>query len=113
MKIPSDAIIPEEKLTRYLLVPREYDDKSKFLSQAGFTQENPDVLMNAIRLLADKYDGVEDGENEYGAFYRVDGHLEGTEQRELAVTTIWLQWNSDGRFHFVTLKPLHGGRNGL
>jgi hypothetical protein len=31
MKIPSDAIIPLEKITEYLLVPREWDDKSKFL----------------------------------------------------------------------------------
>jgi hypothetical protein len=28
-----------EKLTRYLLVAREWDDKSKFLAQAGFTQK--------------------------------------------------------------------------
>lgn len=41
MRIPADAIIPEDKLTRYLLVPREYDDKSRFLSQAEFTLANP------------------------------------------------------------------------
>jgi hypothetical protein len=29
MKVPSGAVIPDEKLTRYLLVFREYDDKSK------------------------------------------------------------------------------------
>ena len=38
MRIPDDAIIPEEKLTRYLLVPHPSDDKSKFLAQAGFGQ---------------------------------------------------------------------------
>ena len=36
MIIPSDAIIADEKITHYLLVPREQDDKSKFLAQAGF-----------------------------------------------------------------------------
>ena len=36
MKIPEDAIIPMEKLTAYLLLPRPGDDKSKFLAQAGF-----------------------------------------------------------------------------
>jgi len=41
VKIPTDAVIPMEKLTHYLLVFREWDDKSKFLAQAGFTQENP------------------------------------------------------------------------
>jgi hypothetical protein len=39
VKILEDAVIPEEKLTRYLLVPRIKDDKSKFLAQAGFTQD--------------------------------------------------------------------------
>ena len=48
MKIPGNLIIPEEKLTRYLLVPRIKDDKSKFLAQAGFTQNNPEDLLTAI-----------------------------------------------------------------
>jgi hypothetical protein len=42
VKIQDTAIIPEEKITRYLLVPRIKDDKSKFLAQAGFTQDNPE-----------------------------------------------------------------------
>ena len=41
MHIPPDAEIAIEKLTRYLLVPRPLDDKSKFLGQAGFTSANP------------------------------------------------------------------------
>ncbi|MEA5605747.1 hypothetical protein [Nostoc sp. UHCC 0252] len=53
MKIPLDAIIADEKITRYLLVPREQDDKSKFLALAGFTQDNPELLKAAIRQLAD------------------------------------------------------------
>jgi len=39
LRIPSDALVPLEKLTSYLLVPREWDDKSKFLAQAGFKGE--------------------------------------------------------------------------
>ncbi len=44
MKIPADALIPQAKLTNYLLVARTVDDKSKFLAQAGFTIENPGAL---------------------------------------------------------------------
>ncbi len=51
MKLPDDVTIPSEKLTAYLLVPKAKNDKSKFLSLAGFTQENPDVLEVAIRAL--------------------------------------------------------------
>ena len=110
MKIPPDAIIPDEKLTRYLLVLREHDDKSKFLAQAGFTLVNPEVLQEAIQRLAATYEAVREGENEYGEFYRVDGDMESAEGRNLSVVTIWLRWKSDGRFHFITLKPLRGGR---
>ncbi|MEH2466658.1 hypothetical protein [Nostoc sp.] len=48
MKIPDNLIIPEEKLTCYLLVPRIKDDKLKFLAQAGFTQNNLEDFLTAI-----------------------------------------------------------------
>ena len=36
MRIPADAVSAAEKLTGYLLLPRPWDDKAKFLAQAGF-----------------------------------------------------------------------------
>lgn len=105
VKIPSEANIPQENLTRYLLVLKERNDKSQFLAQAGFTQENSETLTAAIALLIQSAEAVEDGTNEYGIFYRVDGTLQGANGRSLAVITIWIRWYSDGSFHFVTLKP--------
>jgi len=64
MKIPLDAIIPDSKITGYLLVLREQDDKSKFLAQAGFTQDNPEQLTSSLRQLADAVEAVEDTTNE-------------------------------------------------
>lgn len=105
MRIPPDAALPIEKLTAYLLVAREWDDKSKFLAQAGFSRENPHLLLAAIRELAATAEAVEDGENEYGVFLRTEGMLAGPNGRSLAVVTIWLQSQADGRVRFVTLKP--------
>jgi hypothetical protein len=105
MRIPADAIIPREKLTRYLLVPRPWDDKSRFLGQAGFSLTDPDTLDEAIRRVAANFDAVEDGTNYYGTFFRVEGDLDGPNGRTLHVVLIWLQWKLDGTFHFVTLKP--------
>jgi len=105
MKIPDDAIIPDTKLTRYLLVKREQDDKFKFLAQAGFTLDNPDQLKAAIRQLADTVEAVEDRSNEYGIFYRVEGQLIGINDRNLEVTTIWLNRKIDKQFQFITLIP--------
>lgn len=105
MKIPENAIIPPEKLTRYLLVPRLKDDKSKYLAQAGFTQANPEDLLNAIRRLIAINKAVADNINEYGVFYLVEGSLQGINNRNLAVTTVWLKSKYDGSFRFITLKP--------
>ncbi len=105
MKIPPDAKIPIQKITEYLLIPREWDDKSKFLAQAGFLRDNPELLSWAIRKLAADVDAVEDGTSEYGVFLRVEGELQGPNGRSLQVVTIWLRWHVDGQVRFVTLKP--------
>ena len=52
MKIPADAVIPAQKLSHYLLVPRPWDDKAKFLAQAGFDRERPEILLRALRDIA-------------------------------------------------------------
>ncbi len=66
MKLQGTIIIPDAKLTQYLLVLRPEDDKSKFLAQAGFTQENPDQLKQAIFSLVQTYDAVSDRQDKYG-----------------------------------------------
>jgi len=105
VKVPADALIPAEKLTRYLLVPRPWDDKAKFLAQAGFTLENPERLLGALRMLAREVEALPDGASEYGEFLRTDGELVGPNGRRLAVTAIWLRQHADGKVRFVTVKP--------
>ncbi len=104
MRIPSDATIDEAKFTDYLLVQRPWDDKSGYLRRAGFELKNWSDLRAAIRRLADAVDAVEDGSNEYGTFYRVEGMLEGP-AGNLQVVCIWMKQAIDGKVRFVTLKP--------
>jgi hypothetical protein len=106
VRIPKDAIIPDDKITRYLLVQKARNDKSKFLAKAGFTPENPEKLRAAIQLLVETGEPAEDRSNEYGIFYQVIGELVGVNGVILPVVTIWLQRRIDGKFQFVTLKPL-------
>jgi hypothetical protein len=105
VKIPENLIIPEDKITRYLLVQKARNDKSKFLAQAGFTQHNPEDLGNAIRIQALSEEAVADKSNEYGTFYQVEGDLIGVNGVNLSVVTIWLQRATNGKFQFITLKP--------
>ncbi|MEA5580405.1 hypothetical protein VB620_03505 [Nodularia harveyana UHCC-0300] len=105
MKTPGNIIIPQEKLTCYLLVPRIKDDKSKFLAQAGFTQSNPEDLLTAIFQLTTTNETIEDITNEYGTFYTIEGNLQGVNGQSLAVVTVWLESKHDQNFRFITLKP--------
>jgi hypothetical protein len=89
VRIPADAIIPDDKLLRYLLVYKARNDKSNFLAQAGFTQENPEALRAAIQAVVESGEAVEDRTNEYGTFYQAEGELIGTNEVNLPVTTIW------------------------
>ena len=104
MKLEGELIIPEAKLTQYLLVPRKEDDKSKFLAQAGFTLANTDDLRQAILLIVQTCDAVSDRQNRYGKYYRVEGPLVGT-NGILSVVTVWIERTVDEKFQFVTLKP--------
>ena len=104
MKIPADAIIAREKLTQYLLVPRQKNDKSRFLAQVGFTLQNPDALEEAIRALIAENEAVTDRDNEYGIFYRVEGDVYGP-YGILSVVTVWILRTNNNRYHFITLKP--------
>ncbi len=100
-----DAIIPDAKISNYLLKYRDKDDKSKFLAQAGFTKDNPEKLKLAIYQLMETVNAIEDDTNEYGTFYRIEGELIGVNQRNLSVITIWLKRKIDNQFQFITLKP--------
>jgi len=108
MKIPADAIIPEEKITRYLLLPKLRNDKSKYLAQAGFTQINPEALREALWLLVQTFEALPEKSTEYGTVYTVEGVLIGTNGTYLPVVTVWLHRTVDDLFQFVTLKPSRG-----
>ncbi len=47
--LAQEAIIAEEKLTKYLLVPLPKDDKSQFLARAGYTVDNWQQLEQDLR----------------------------------------------------------------
>ena len=105
MKIPADAIIPEPKLTRYLLIFKPRNDKSQFLAQAGFTLNNWQSLKKAILQLNQSVEAKEDRTDEYGTFYNVSGELQGVNGINLSVVTIWLKRKNDEKFQFITLVP--------
>jgi len=104
MKIPPDAILPEEKFTLYLLKHRPVDDKSGFLARIGFTPSNWKALRDAIQELARQTDANEHRRDEYGTYWRCEGQIVGP-AGAAAVVLIFQERTVDGRFRFVTLRP--------
>jgi hypothetical protein len=104
--LPKDAIIAEEKLKNYLLVPLPKDDKSKFLAQAGYTLDNWQQLEQDLRLqvLTQPAEFVES--TRYGEKYSIRACLRGANGVELNTLTIWMITN--GMTKFVTLVPDKG-----
>jgi hypothetical protein len=109
MKLPTAAIIPRAKLIDYLLLPKHKNDKSEFLAQAGFTQNNLEALEAALRRLIAENEADSDRVDEYGVFYRVEGKLHGPDGK-LAVVTIWILQKASNEYRFVTLKPVRQPR---
>jgi len=105
MKIPAYAIIPDQKITQYLLVFKQRNDKSKYLNQAGFRLENWEQLKTAIQIIIQENEAIEDITDEYGTYYQVIGELKGINNRKLPVITIWQKRKVDNKFYFITLKP--------
>ena len=104
MKLPADSEIARIKATHYLLKLRDEDDKSKFLSLAGYTLEHADQLLEDLH-------GLLEGEaefikaTEYGDNYRIRGTLKGPNGKQLQVVSVWMIEAATGRTKFVTLYP--------
>ncbi|WP_069791049.1 DUF6883 domain-containing protein (plasmid) [Cyanobacterium sp. IPPAS B-1200] len=108
MKIPENAIIPEAKITKYLLIFKPRNDKSKYLAQAGFSLDNWQLLKLAIQEIIKDNEAKEDITDQYGTYYQVIGELKGVNNQNLTVVTIWLRKEIDQQFQFITLKPYRG-----
>ena len=88
MKLPADAVIAADKLTRYLLVPQTRGDKSAFLAGAGYTVQNADLLLRDLRAQVLPMDAAALESNEFGQYYEIRGRLTGPNGVALAVRTI-------------------------
>ena len=108
MKLPDDTLIAPEKLTQYLLVPRKHDDKSKWLSQAGYTTENWKELENDLRHQILSFDAAPTDRTNYGQMYEIKGQLTGPNHQSLAVVTVWMTEFATGVTKFITMYPDKG-----
>lgn len=99
-------MIASAKLTKYLLIWREVDDKSKFLAKAGYGQENWQQLEADLRNQILPLEAVPSGEpNRFGEVYEIRGVLSGVNGVKIAVVTIWMIEFETQQTKFITLYP--------
>ncbi len=103
MKLPAGTIIAREKLTDYLLRPREDHDKSGFLAVAGYTATDADRLEADLRLQLLPLDAVSIGQTVYGEKFIIRGPLTGPNGRTLKVLSVWMLEKATGFTKFITL----------
>ena len=96
-----EIIIDSLKITHYLLVAKDKNDKSKFLKELGYTIENWQELEADIRKIVIENEAIFQKAAPFdGKLFEVKGQL-----RNLEVVTIWLLLESPTIFRFVTLFP--------
>ena len=108
MKLSKQIIITREKLTKYLLVLQKRNDKSQWLSKAGYTLENWKRLENDLRKQILSIDAIPTEQTEYGQMYEIRGILLGPNGKRLAVCTIWMKEPATGDIKFITMYPDKG-----
>ncbi|WP_420828301.1 DUF6883 domain-containing protein [Desulfonema limicola] len=94
-----------EKLTKYLLIHRKRNDKSQWLSQAGYTIENWYRLLIDLKKLILSKDAVPVEKTEFGQMYEVRGKLHGPNGKNLSVLTVWMTDFETGNTRFITMYP--------
>ncbi|MCK8603175.1 DUF6883 domain-containing protein [Desulfoferrobacter suflitae] len=110
MRLSRDALISTEKLTKYLLTPRKRNDKSKWLSQAGYIRDNWEILEDDLRNQILPRDALLTEKSPYGDLYEITGELMGPNGRSLAVCTIWMIERATNITKFITMYPDKGKR---
>ncbi len=108
MKLPDDTVIASEKLTKYLLVQRTFDDKSQFLRRAGYTLDNWEKLEQDLRVQVLPDDATLIEQTVYGNIFEIRSALTGPNGTTLFVKTIWMHEFRSSMTKFITLYPDKG-----
>lgn len=105
MKLPADAVIVPEKVTKYLLVRQARGDKSAFLARAGYTSANREQLLHDLQMQVLSQEAVLLHRTEFGQFYEIRASLTGPNRTALRIRSIWMKEHLSGVTKFITLVP--------
>lgn len=110
MTLPNldQAIVPQAKITDYLLSVTHEDGKNKaaFFMEFGFTAESWETLAEALIDHAAKHDVAKIVNTPYGTNYVIEGILETPVERTPLVRVVWVIDSRSEIPRLVTAYPL-------
>jgi hypothetical protein len=112
MRLPNadQAIVPERKITAYLLsfTHRDGRGKATFFGRFGFAADAWEVLASALRRHAQEHEVTEIEGTPFGVSYAVEGPLATPDGRAPVVRVIWFISTDEVVPRLVTAYPLRG-----
>jgi hypothetical protein len=102
------AVVPERKVTHYLLNPSHPAGGSKalFLLRFGFSATEWQALAAALVTLAREHEVLETTATPFGRRYVVDGQIVAPDGTRLHIRTAWFIETNSNAPRFVTAHPL-------
>jgi len=110
MKLPKheEAVVPEEKITLYLLNLQHPKGrgKAKFFIQFGFSMAQWKQLADALFNHAQLHEVVKTEQTQFGTRYVIEGELETPIERKPQVRVVWFISTDSPQPQLVTAYPL-------
>ena len=115
MKLPgyAEAVVPERKLTEYLLSLTHRDGRSKavFFLRFGFTHDEWRVLADALLRHAALHEVADIEETPFGMSYVIECPLLAPDGRAPTARVVWFIATGERIPRLVTAYPLKGARH--
>ena len=105
---PENAIIPEKKLTDYLLSKTHETGrfKAKFFRSLGFNEENLNLLEKEFLNIVQTQEITKQENSEFGIKYIIDGSLMTPLGKSVKIRTVWIVENDEEQPIFITAYPV-------
>lgn len=110
MKLPhlAGAVVPEKKITAYLLSETHRDGRHKavFFLRFGFAADSWETLAEALREHAADHEVAQIEDSPFGTRYVVEGIMKAPDGRTPAIRSVWFIETGEDTPRLVTAYPL-------
>ncbi|MGK7940987.1 MAG: DUF6883 domain-containing protein [Crocosphaera sp.] len=105
MNFSLQFVVDPRKITQYLLVPKQKNDKSQFLAQYGYNQNNWQQLQQDILTSSRPAEILDLIPSGWGLRIKLRNHWQTPNKKRIQVISIWQIDHNNQKANFVTLYP--------